>query len=714
MQDIFKKKIKTNNIISNLISNLSGVGPKMEANLNKVGIYTTEDLLFWLPRTYEDRTKLVELNTLKIGESSLCEGRIIKIQQNIVGKKILRVWVESLENKNIVLLCVFFHVYSNQVREFKIGKILRCYGRVSGFLNRLQMVHPEYELFNDIKSANGFLKKSFDPVYPNISGLSQYQIRKIMSQALNLLEKKHINVLEIIDSGLCKKFDLLSSFDALLTIHRPDVNQDIEMLKSHQHPAQIRFALEEWLSYYISLAKSKGNNLKYKAFEINQNKSQNLFDTVIKKLPFSLTIAQKKVLEEVRSDLAKNTPMMRLVQGDVGCGKTLVALLSMLDIISSGAQAVLLAPTEILAKQHAQNFNNLLSDLDINISVLLGKMKAAEKKDVYSKIKSGESNIIIGTHAVFQSKLIYNKLGLVIIDEQHRFGVKQREDLLKKGTCEYNGDTYRPHQLVMTATPIPRTLAMSLYADCDYSVIDQMPANRLPINTIVMSDKSREKLIDRVRVQLQVGVQAYWVCPLIDPSEAIQAQAVSQMHKVLLRAFPEFKIGMIHGQMSSEEKSELMADFKNNKTQVLVATTVIEVGVDVPNANLIIIENAQRMGLAQLHQLRGRVGRGKSQGFCVLLYNSNLTDTGFKRLDCVRRSSDGFKLSEFDLDIRGPGSLLGTDQSGYMRFKSAINAAFIIKYGDICKDISDNICKNKANNTDYYQDVISVLKSRWF
>ena len=454
----------------------------------------------------------------------------------------------------------------------------------------------------------------------------------------------------------------------------------------------------------MTLSSVKLNNKKYQSNNIVNMDNKNLSNNIIKKLPFELTNSQKKVLDEIRLDLTKSTPMMRLVQGDVGCGKTLVALLSMLNTVESGCQTVLLAPTEILAKQHYDNFINLLSDANINIAVLLGNMKKSEKKIIYSKIGSGEVNIIIGTHAVFQDELIYNKLGLVIIDEQHRFGVKQRELLLKKGVYKYKNVLYRPHQLVMTATPIPRSLAMSLYADCDYSVIDEMPANRLPIKTMVMSEKSRLKLIERVRSQLKLGVQVYWVCPLIDPSEMIQAQSVSQMHKVLSREFVDFKIGMVHGQMSPDEKEKIMEDFKNKKIQVLVATTVIEVGVDVPSANLIIIENAQRMGLAQLHQLRGRVGRGKDQGYCVLLYNSNLTESGYKRLDCMRKSNDGFKLSEFDLDIRGPGSLLGTDQSGFMKFKSNINAAFIIKYSEICKEISKSISS----------DAISILKNRWF
>ena len=696
-----------NNININLVSDLTGVGPKIKDSFHKAGIDTIEDLLFLLPKSYEDRTSLTPLNILKVGENALCEGRIIKTQQNRVGKKILRVWIESINTntntKPVILLCVFFHVYSNQVRQFTNGKVLRCYGRVSGFLDRLQIVHPEYELFNNIQESKASIKKSFDPVYPAVSGLSQYQMRKFINQALDLLQNNKINIRDVINSDLSDKYNLYLMRDALLTIHNPDVNHDINLLKSHNHPAQIRFALEEWLAYYITLSSVKGNNKKYKSHNLGSISNKNLANNIIKKLPFELTKSQKKVLQEIRIDLTKSEPMMRLVQGDVGCGKTIVALLSMLDIIESGSQAVLLAPTEILAKQHANNFMSLLKDLNINIAILLGNMKISEKKAIYSKIGSGEINIIIGTHAVFQDKLIYNKLGLVIIDEQHRFGVKQRESLLKKGVYKYKTDLYRPHQLVMTATPIPRSLAMSLYADCDYSVIDEMPSNRLPIQTMVMSEKSRLKLIDRVRLQLKSGALVYWVCPLIDPSEMIQAQAVSQMHKVLSREFLDFKIGMIHGQMSSDEKEIIMQDFKNKKIQVLVATTVIEVGVDVPSANLIIIENAQRMGLAQLHQLRGRVGRGCDQGYCVLLYNSNLTESGYKRLDCLRKSNDGFKLSEYDLDIRGPGSLLGTNQSGFMRFKSNINASFIIKYSDICREISRNICDLN----------ISILKNRW-
>ncbi len=693
---------KTSQVLQ--LSDLKGVGPKMQQHLKAVNIQTPEQLLFWLPRTYEDRTSITKLSNLEVGQSALCEGKILKTAMSRTGKKVLKVWIEA---DGVVVLCLFFHAYSYQVRSFVQGHTLRCYGRVSGFLDKLQMVHPEYEIFSGSKEV----KKTFDPIYPVISGVSQFQIRKMIVQVLDLMESNQIEIQEPINQDLCNKYKIFGTKAALNIVHKPNLSEDIELLKAHTHPAQKRFALEEWLSYYTNLANNKSNQDKYITFDL-ANKKGDLVNKLLKKLPFKLTNGQIKVLSEIKQDLASSKPMMRLLQGDVGCGKTMVALLSMLFIIEnsdSNTQCALLAPTEVLAKQHYDNFKELLDDLGINTVCLLGQIKKSEKSKITDQIKSGEAQIIIGTHAIFQKSVIYKKLALVVIDEQHRFGVEQRKQLIEKGTIldASTNKYYRSHQLVMTATPIPRSLAMSLYADCDYSVIDQLPASRLPIKTVVMADASRNKLIERVRSHVSGGSQVYWVCPLIDPSEVIQAQAVSRLYQILSRALPELSIGVMHGQMDSSEKEKIMRSFKDNKTQLLVATTVIEVGVDVSNANLMVIENAQRMGLSQLHQLRGRVGRGSEQGFCVLLYQQGLSDIGAKRLDLIRNSTDGFKLSEADLEIRGPGSLLGTEQSGHMRFKSAITAGFILNNSELVRNLYDSLSSNQDDNW------VQVLKYRW-
>ena len=686
------------------LSDLKGVGPKMQQHLKAANIQTPEQLLFWLPRTYEDRTSLTKLSNLQVGQNALCEGKILKTAMSRTGKKVLKVWIEA---DGVVVLCLFFHAYSYQVRSFVQGHTLRCYGRVSGFLDKLQMVHPEYEIFSGSKEV----KKTFDPIYPVISGVGQFQFRKIISQVLDLMDSNQIDIQEPINQDLCNKYKIFGTKAALNIVHKPNLSEDIELLKSHTHPAQKRFALEEWLSYYTNLANNKSNQDKYITFDL-ANKKGDLVNKLLNKLPFKLTQGQIKALSEIKQDLASSKPMMRLLQGDVGCGKTLVAMLSMLFIIEnsdSNTQCALLAPTEVLAKQHYENFKELLDDLGINTVCLLGQIKKSEKSKITEQIKSGEAQIIIGTHAIFQKSVIYKKLALVVIDEQHRFGVEQRKQLIEKGTVldASTNKYYRSHQLVMTATPIPRSLAMSLYADCDYSVIDQLPASRLPIKTVVMADASRNKLIDRVRSHVSGGSQVYWVCPLIDPSEVIQAQAVSRLYQILSRALPELSIGVMHGQMDSLEKDKIMHSFKDNKIQLLVATTVIEVGVDVSNANLMVIENAQRMGLSQLHQLRGRVGRGSEQGFCVLLYQQGLSDIGAKRLDLIRNSTDGFKLSEADLEIRGPGSLLGTEQSGHMRFKSAITAGFILNNSELVRNLYDSLSSNQDDNWEM------VLKYRW-
>jgi len=554
----------------------------------------------------------------------------------------------------------FFNFTAAQKNAFNAGKIIRCFGEIRRGRVGFEMSHPEYSISDT--SNEQPVATTLTPVYSTTEGLKQLSIRALSEQAIDLLHKYSVE--ELLPSQWQPSNMPLS--DALLLLHRPPNDVDVTALEQGTHPAQQRLVFEELLAQNLSLLKIREQGQQVKAVALSSNNE--LESKFLSNLPFAPTNAQNRVVTEIKGDLQHAYPMMRLVQGDVGSGKTLVAALSSLTAIAQGFQVALMAPTEILSEQHGINFTNWFNTLGISVAWLGGKTKGKERIATLEKIASGEAQMIVGTHALFQDEVKFNNLVLIIIDEQHRFGVHQRLSLREKGKF---GDCY-PHQLVMTATPIPRTLAMTAYADLETSVIDELPPGRTPITTVALPDTRRDDIIARVKLACnEQGRQVYWVCTLIDESEALQCQAAEDSALQLKEALPELNVGLVHGRMKSAEKQAIMSDFKAGNIHVLVATTVIEVGVDVPNASLIIIENPERLGLAQLHQLRGRVGRGATASHCVLLYHAPLSHTAQKRLGVLRDSNDGFVIAERDLEIRGPGEVLGTKQTGLAEFKIA-------------------------------------------
>lgn len=639
------------------ITDLKGVGPKMAERLVKLGIYTVQDMLFHLPHRYEDRTRIYAINQLQLHSHVSIEATI-ETSQITFGKR--RMLVCQVNDGTGRLTLRFFNFSAAQKNALSAGKVIRCFGEVRRSRNGLEMTHPEYSLSDSLSEQPS--TTTLTPVYPITEGLKQLSIRALSDQAISLLEKYTVEELLPPEYQLSQ----LSLTEALLTLHRPPNDVDLIALEQGLHPAQQRLVFEELLAQNLSLLKLRQQGQTVKAVALKPNNP--LEPQFLAKLAFAPTNAQSRVVAEIKNDLQEPYPMMRLVQGDVGSGKTLVAALSALTAISKGYQVALMAPTEILSEQHGINFTQWFEELGINVAWLGGKTKGKERVATLEKIASGKAQMIVGTHALFQQDVIFNNLVLIIIDEQHRFGVHQRLSLREKGRF---GDCY-PHQLVMTATPIPRTLAMTAYADLETSVIDELPPGRTPITTVAIADTRREEIIARVKMACtEQSRQVYWVCTLIDESEVLQCQAAEDTATQLTAALPELSVGLVHGRMKAAEKKAIMDDFKAGKINVLVATTVIEVGVDVPNASLIIIENPERLGLAQLHQLRGRVGRGATASHCVLLYNAPLSVTAKKRLGVLRDSNDGFVIAERDLEIRGPGEVLGTKQTGLAEFKIA-------------------------------------------
>ncbi|MFA6036658.1 MAG: ATP-dependent DNA helicase RecG [Legionellales bacterium] len=625
------------------ITKLKGVGTQLTKKLNDLGIFTITDLLFHLPYRYQDRTKIYPVASLQPGMYALIEVEVVK-QQIMFGKR-RRLEIQLADSTGYVYMSLF-NFSSAQRDNLKTGTKIRCFGEVSFFGQRLQMVHPEYQIEHFSHEVD---TQTLTPIYPSTEGFSQKTWRNLITQAIALTQQVENYLPD-------HPYSLL---DALIYCHQPPIDADQNLLADRLHPAQQRLALEELLAHHLSRKKlrEKIKQLPADPLQVDQPRLNDFYQ----QLPFKLTGAQLRVLNDIFADLNKNQPMLRLLQGDVGSGKTVVAAASMLAAISNGYQAALMAPTEILANQHYVSFKKYFKEL--TVVNLTSRIPAKQKQEMLEQIKSGQAQVIMGTHALIQQTVEFNKLGLVVIDEQHRFGVEQRLTLQSKAQS--------PHQLMMTATPIPRTLAMTLYADLDYSVIDELPPNRKPITTIALPNSKREQVIDKIRNFCKQGQQAYWVCTLIEESETLAAQAATDTQQKLIQALPEFKIGLVHGQLKSPEKQAIMESFKRGEINLLVATTVIEVGVDVPNANLMIIENPERLGLAQLHQLRGRVGRGENPSHCILLYQSPLSFNARARLDIMRNSNDGFKIAEKDLAIRGSGEFLGTKQSGELTFRIA-------------------------------------------
>ncbi|TMP74213.1 ATP-dependent DNA helicase RecG [Pseudoalteromonas sp. S1608] len=639
------------------ITELKGVGPKMAERLLKLGISTVQDILFHLPLRYEDRTRIYTISELT-PHSHVTVQATIETSQITFGKR--RMLVCQINDGTGRLTLRFFNFTAAQKNAFSTGKIIRCFGEIRRGRIGFEMSHPEYSISDTFEQQP--TSSTLTPVYSTTEGLKQLSIRALSEQAIELLQKYAVE--ELLPQQWQPSQLPLS--DALLLLHRPPNDVDISALEQGTHPAQQRLVFEELLAQNLSLLKVREQGQQVKAVALEPTNS--LETQFLAQLPFAPTNAQSRVVSEIKEDMQHAYPMMRLVQGDVGSGKTLVAALSALTAIAKGYQVALMAPTEILSEQHGINFSSWFESLGITVAWLGGKTKGKERVSTLAMIASGEAQMIIGTHALFQDEVKFNNLVLIIIDEQHRFGVHQRLSLREKGRFS---DCY-PHQLVMTATPIPRTLAMTAYADLETSVIDELPPGRTPITTVAIPDTRRDDIISRVKLACnEQGRQVYWVCTLIDESEVLQCQAAEDSALQLKEALPELAIGLVHGRMKATEKQAIMSDFKAGKIHVLVATTVIEVGVDVPNASLIIIENPERLGLAQLHQLRGRVGRGATASHCVLLYHAPLSHTAQKRLGVLRDSNDGFVIAERDLEIRGPGEVLGTKQTGLAEFKIA-------------------------------------------
>lgn len=639
------------------VAELKGVGAKVADKLSALGLRTVQDVLFHLPLRYEDRTRIYPVADLKPGVSAAIIAEV-KNANISYGRK--RMLVATVADQTGSVTLRFFYFSAAQAKNLTEGTLLRCFGEARPGKHGLEIVHPEYRILKS--ETDSEVEETLTPVYPTTEGVKQQTLRNLTDEALKMLAKG--GLADLLPEGLYDQ--QLSMLEALTIVHRPTPDVSIDDLLEGRHFAQQRLILEELLAHHLSVLKIKHQNQDEPS--VSLPKSETLLPKFLASLPFSPTNAQKKVSNDIEQDLKLNRPMMRLVQGDVGSGKTLVAAIAALHALEQGLQVALMAPTEILAEQHYINFSQWFESLGLKCVWLAGKLKAKEKRENLELVKSGEANLIVGTHALFQEQVEYDKLALVIVDEQHRFGVHQRLALREKG--EIQG--YFPHQLIMTATPIPRTLAMTAYADLETSIIDELPPGRTPVKTVVLPDTRRGEIIDRIRsVCNEQKRQVYWVCTLIEESEALQAQAAEDSQIILNTALPDLNIGLVHGRLKPDEKQALMQSFKQGELDLLVATTVIEVGVDVPNASLMIIENAERLGLAQLHQLRGRVGRGGVESHCVLMYTSPLSKTAQQRLGVLRQSTDGFVIAQKDLEIRGPGELLGTKQTGLANMKIA-------------------------------------------
>jgi ATP-dependent DNA helicase RecG len=642
------------------LSTLPGVGPRVAEKFAARGLTRLQDLWLQLPRQYEDRTRIAAIRDLRPGEPAQVEGRVEAVERGFRYRPVLRVAIGDDSRATLVLR--FFHFRAAQAAQFEPGARVRCYGTPRPGQRGLEIVHPSYRVLGH-EDEDEDTSDRLDPVYPAIEGIGPVTLRRLIVAALERLPDEA--ALELLPGDVRAELGLPSLREALLTVHRPPPEADVAALLAGTHPAQRRLALEELLAHHLSLRRRRIALQAHRATPLDGDGA--LAARLRATLPFALTAAQSRVFETVREDLARPRPMLRLVQGDVGSGKTVVAALAALMAVEHGRQVALMAPTELLAEQHLANLRGWLAPLGIEVEWLAGKVTGKARAQALGRVASGRAQVVVGTHALMQAGVEFHDLALAIVDEQHRFGVHQRLALRDKG----GGDGAIPHQLVMTATPIPRTLAMSAYADLDVSAIDELPPGRTPVQTVVLGAGRRPDLVERIRAACAEGRQAYWVCTLIDESDEVTAQAAQTTFESLTAALPELRVGFVHGRMKAAEKQAAMRAFKDGAVDLLVATTVIEVGVDVPNASLMIVENAERLGLAQLHQLRGRVGRGSAASSCVLLYQPPLSALARERLETMRTTSDGFVIAEKDLELRGPGELLGTRQTGLAAFRMA-------------------------------------------
>ena len=643
-------------VLTQPVTSLKGVGAKVAEKLAKIGIEQVQDLLFHLPLRYQDRTRLMPIGSLRLQQECLIEGTI-NLSQIKFGRR--RSLLCHLSDGTGSIVLRFFHFSKSQQQQLAKGLRIRCFGEVRNGPSSLEMVHPEYQVIKD--DGIVAVDSELTPIYPTTEGLHQLSLRKLIKQALTSL--KQGDLLELIP--VQHQPSDISLTEAIDYVHQPPPDAPVEQLIERTHPMQKRLAYEELLAHQISMRQLRHRTQKFTAPQLIGDTS--LAEKFLAELGFSLTNAQQRVIAEVGHDIQSAVPMQRLVQGDVGAGKTVVAAMAVIQAVSAGYQTVMMAPTELLAEQHYKNFQEWLEPFGFQVGWCAGKQTASQRKQTLADLSEGNIQVAVGTHALFQDEVQFKSLGLVIIDEQHRFGVHQRMALRDKG----RHNNLMPHQLVMTATPIPRTLAMTAFADLNVSVIDELPPGRKPVTTVVVADSRRDEVVERIKVACQQQRQVYWVCTLIEESEHLQCQAAEDSAEQLQQALPDVNVGLVHGRMKPAEKESIMQAFKQGNIDLLVATTVIEVGVDVPNASLMVIENAERLGLAQLHQLRGRVGRGDTQSHCVLMYHPPLSENGQARLSCLRESNDGFEIAQRDLEIRGPGEVLGTRQTGLPQFRVA-------------------------------------------
>lgn len=676
------------------VVSLKGVGDAMAQKLTALGIYTLQDVLFHLPFRYQDRTRLTALSSLHPGSEALVSGEVLTSEVLLHRRRSL---IVRITDGTGFLRLRFFHFSQQQVSQFAPGVRIQCFSDVRRGSGMLEMVHPEYRVLSGSDQMNVSLNNTLTPFYRTTEGVQQATLRKLTDQALDYLEPGALpDYLGQLDIQMRSLPDLVT---ALRTVHRPPPNEDVRALMDGMHPAHRRLALEELTAHRLSLRVLR-EKTRCRQAPLVRPKGR-LLNALRDSLEFQLTPAQDRVLLEILDDIGSSAPMLRLLQGDVGSGKTIVAAMAAAQAVESGYQVALMAPTEILAEQHLLNFCSWFDSQGISVGWLSGKLRAAQRRAAIESVAMGRHQIVVGTHALFQKDVVFENLGLAIVDEQHRFGVHQRLALRNKG----ESSDMQPHQLIMTATPIPRTLAMTAYADLDVSIIDELPPGRKPVTTVAVDNTRRNEVIDRVRVAISEGRQVYWVCTLIEDSESLQAEAAEAALQGLTDSLPDHSIAMVHGRLKARDKETIMQSFKLRKIDLLVATTVIEVGVDVPNASLMIIENAERLGLSQLHQLRGRVGRGREQSSCILLYQAPLSSHAKERLGIMRETNNGFVIAQKDLNLRGAGEVLGTRQTGLAQFRVA----------DLGRD--DDLLDDVGRAADFLIDqdskAVTALIERW-